>query len=533
VNKPFLADVTPPRSPITGGTVRPIGYRRNGAPIWPVIGGSQPLSGVPAGAVQPQAGQFPGQQPGMFVPGLGGQPVPVLAPGMLPMQPPVPPQGGQVPYYGPPGAQPAGTYAPGPQMMPQQQSYGMPPTAMAGMQFPYAQPPGQQQQVMPFAMPGMPAPQGGQQQVPGQQQQAPHNGGQQPAGGQGGQQAPGQAQGGGQPVDGPWDKPYPQKPLAEMTDAETSAYWKYHHRKAEDLLRQRGDYDQVKGQLAQLQQMTQTEWQRAVLEAETRGRSSALDQAASQMVAIAFQGAAQTRMTPDQITAAINHLDSKRFVHNGQVDIAAINHYVETVAPVRNTGMVPVLPQMQQQGQLPLQQVMVGQGMPLQPGQPGYAQQPTFGPLGQQQQYGHQPLGQQPYGQPQQQLGQQQQYGQPQYGQQPYGQPQQQLGQQQLGQQPQYGQQPYGQPGYGQVPIPGVPQQIYQAPVIPQPVVQAAGLNGLPGLNGRQPGLPAAQDFGQGPAVPGPPANAVQSGAAMAAARHGRTRTQQISATRG
>jgi hypothetical protein len=249
--------------------------------------------------------------------------------------------------------------------------------------------------------------------------------------------------------------------------------------------------------------MTQTEWQRAVLEAETRGRASALDQAASQMVAIAFQGAAQTRMTPDQIAAAINHLDSKRFVHNGQVDIAAVNHYVETIAPNRNNGLVPVLPQMQQMQQLPLQQVAVGQGMPLQPGQPGYAQQPTFGPLGQQQ-YGQQQWGQQPYGQP------------------GYGQ-----------QQPLTGQVMGPQPGYGQVPMPGVPQPMYQSPAIPQPVVQAAGLNGLPGLNGRQPGLPAAQDFGQGPAVPGPPANAIQSGAAMAAARHGRTRTQQVAATRG
>lgn len=520
MKKPYLADVTPARSPITGGAVQPIGYRRNGAPIWPVIGGSQPYGGAPAGAVQPQAGQFLVQQPGAFVPGLGGQPVPVLGPGMLPMQqqPGVPgSHSGQVPYYGPPGAQPTGTYVPGQPMMQQpqqqQQPYGPPPTVMAGAAFPWnGQPPGQLPQVMPFAMPGVPGQQGGQQQVPGQQQ-APHGGGQPPAGGQG-QQVPGQPQGGGQQADGAWDKPYPQKPLAEMSVEEQNAYFKFHNRKMEDRVRQMADYDQVKGQLAQLQQMTQTEWQRAVLEAESRGRASALDQAASQMVAIAFQGAAQTRMTPDQISAAINHLDSKRFVHNGQVDIAAINHYVETIAPARNNGMVSLLPQMQQQGQLPLQQVTLGQGMPLQPGQPGYAQQPTFGPLGQQ-----------PYGQPQQQLGQQ-----------PYGQ-QQPLGQQLYGPagygQPQLGQQPYGQPGYGQVPIPGVPQQMYQSPVIPQPVVQAAGLHGLPGLNGRQPGLPAAQDFGQGPAVPGPPANAIQSGAAMAAARHGRTRTQQIVATRG
>lgn len=501
VNKPNLADVmsTSVWNPITGGTVRPIGYRRNGAPIYPVIGGSQPLGGPVNGSVQPQAGQLPGQQPGgPFMPGLGGQPVPVLAPGVLPAVQPQPQQAGQVPFFGPAGMQPApvpmfgqqpGTL-PG-QPVPQaygQQPYGQgaPPAMPYGYgqqpQFPFTGQPG----VMPGALPvGQPA---GVQ--PGQQ-----NGQQQPGGQPGQQQQVQQSQGGaGGQNDGVWDKPYPQKPLSEMTDGEQAAYWKFHHRKGEDRIRQMADYDQVKAQLGQLQQLTQTEWQRAVLEAENRGASRAMDQAGAQMVAVAFQGAANGRMSPDQITAALARLDSRSFVQNGQVDIAAVHQYVDMIAPARNPGLVPLLPQ-QQQGQLPVQQVTLGYPQqPLQPGMPGYGQQPTFGPLNPQQ---------------------------PQY------QPAAQYGQQVL-----TGQVMGPQPGYGPVPVPGVPQPYQPAAMIAQPVIQASGLNGLPGLNGRQPGLPAAADFGQGPAVPGPPANAMQSGAAMAAARHGRTRSQQIAATR-
>jgi hypothetical protein len=541
VNQPQLADVMPlpvhptRTHPITGAPLQAVGFRRNGDPLWPVMGGSQPFGGPAPGTVQPQGGQQGGPQPvPQFVQGLGGQPVPVLAPGAMPFAP--------QPQAGPPqqGGYPATFVQPGGQP-PVQQPYGQP---GAMPQAPWMPAPQQQpQQGVPFAYPGFgqlphPGQTAGQ---PGQPGTAPANG-QPPAAGQPGQQPAGQPQGGGQQTgnDGPWDKPYPQKPLAEMTVEEQNAYWKYHNRKLEGRLQQYADYDQVKAQLAQLQQMTQTEWQRAVLDAENRGRSSAMEQAAGQMVAVAFQGAANNRMTPDQIQAQLGVLDPKRFVHNGQVDIAAIHALVDTIAPARQNGLVPLLPQ-QQQGQLPLQQVTLGgymptaqpgqpgygqplqpgqpgYGQPLQPGQPGYAQQPTFGPAGGQPQPGAGQWGalqQQvpPIGQGWGAPAQQQQYGQP----------------QQYGQAPgQYG----GQPGYGQIPVPGVPTPYQAAGQVVPPVVQAAGVHGLPGLGQGRGGLPAAADFGQGPAFTAP-ASPAQAGSAMAAARHGKTRSAQIAETRG
>lgn len=509
MNKPILADVMPghptARYPHSRMPIRAIGFRRNGAPIWPVAGGSQPI-GVP-GTVQPTTPLLGGQQhPAggqQFLTGLGGVPVPMIAPPGYPgVQPQAQQPAGQV-YPGQP-AGPQSQY-----MAPQGQPYGPPQGVMPGLPYQAGPPVVPQQQVgFPFAFPapGQPG-----QQV--QQQGQPGNG-QQPAGQQQpGPQQPGQQQssGGGQQQtgggsDGPWDKPYPQKPLAEMNESEQNAYWKYHNRKLEDRIRSMGDYEQVKQQLAQLTQMTQTEWQRAVLEAETRGRNSAMEQAAGQMVAVAFQGAANQRMTPDQITAQLARLDAKSFVHNGQVDIAAIHAYVDTIAPARQNGLVPLLPQQQHQNALPLQHVQLG-GQQLQPGQPGYGQQPLTGPLGQPQQHALPGYPQQPG------------WSQPGYPQQGYG--------------PQPVYQGQVMPGPGQVPIPGVPSAYQPAAYPTQPVVQSAGLAGLPHLGQQPPALPGVTDFGQGPAVPGAPANPAQAGSAMAAARHGRTRSQQLAATRG
>ncbi|MER5608350.1 hypothetical protein AB0F93_00140 [Micromonospora tulbaghiae] len=504
-----FADEVPPvhptlRHPLTHQPIRAIGRTRKGW-IWPQMGGSQPLGGPATGASQQQGGQQGGQQPGQpVIPVLGGQPVPV--PGQVPPGMP----GVPALFGGQQMAQPGQQFGQ-PGQQPQQPMYGQ----QGVMPLPYVL--AGQQQFNPGGpvVPGQPL-FGQQPGQPGQQQ-----GGQQNAGGQqGGGQPQGGGQSGGDGNDGTWDKPYPQKPVSEMTTDEQNAYFKYHNRKLEGRLRQYGDYDQIKAQLAQLQQLTQTEWQRAVLEAEGRGQQKAMETAAAQMVAVAFQGAARNRMTPDQIQAQLNVLDPRRFVHNGMVDVAAVDAYVDTVAPAR-PGMVP-LGQQTQPGQLPVQQVPIGQQMPgqqggylmpgqyLTPGQPGYGQQPTFGPVQGQQAGAYAPVP----GQPNVYAPQQGQ--QPGYGQQGGYAPQQQ------------GQQPaYAQPGYGQVPIPGVPQG-YGQPAYPAPatpVVTGAGLHGLPGL---QP----VTDFGQGTGAPNPQ-GAFAAGAQVAAQRHGKTRSQQLAESNG
>lgn len=515
MEKPYLADVVPlpvhpsMRDPRTGAPLQAIGLRRNGDPIWPVMGGSQPFGGpVPGGQPQPQFGQqqFGGQAPpaAPAVPTLGGPPAPgvpyqVAQPvpgqqqpqwtiGAVPGQqqpqwqqvPGMPGQQQHVPGFGQPG-QPGWPVQPGLPGWPGQPGQQPPapaptlPFVLATPQPPAVPQPGQQAAQPGASVPGQGVPQ------PGQPSQQPNTGDQ-------GQTGSGD--------NGVWDKPYPQNtPVASMSPEHQAAYWKYHHRKSEDLLRTMSDYQQVKTELANLRQMTQTEWQRGVLEAEQRGAAAAMDRMAGQMVAVAFQGAAASRMSPDQIQAQLTFLDPKRFVVNGNLDVAAIHRYVDTVAPPQ-AGLVPLMPAGQQQ--LPVQQV------PLTPGgqqvPPGYGQQP--GGQVQWQPGGGQYVPQQhmPGGV----------NGQPGYGQ-PAA----------------YGQQ---QPGYGQVPIPGVPQAYGVQPVgMPAPpVVGSAGLGGLPTLTA-VPG--AAIDFGQGQGAQMAP-SALAAGAQVAAARNGgRTRSAQLAAT--
>jgi hypothetical protein len=222
--------------------------------------------------------------------------------------------------------------------------------------------------------------------------------------------------------------------------------------------------------------------------AEQRGRAAQQQIDAQQLVQFAFQVAAKDRASAEAINAQLAHLNPAGFMHNGQVNLDAVQHYVNVTWPAQSQPQPQTL--WMQPGQPPLPgQPMTGQpaGGYIQPGMPGYAQQPTFGPAGQP--------------------------GQPAYGQQPG----------------------YTQPGQGITypppAVPGVPQQyppMQQQPQVPQHVVQPAGMAGLPSLT---PGQRPVTDFGQGAGASNP-LGGLQAGAQVAAARHGgKTRSQQLAAT--
>lgn len=496
--KPYLANVDgldpslpfhpSMRHPHTGEPLQAIYRTKGGRLVWPVLGGSQPFGGPDAGAAGQQ--QLPGQ-PMQQTHGLGQ--IPTLGGGQVPA-----PQGGQNPY----GPLMGGQF---PGQMPQQNGFQPQQQQVPQPQFPAYGQGGQQppQFVVPsplqFAMQHAQPQQQGQngQQPQGQQAGQPQGqgpGGPQDQNGQQGQQAqPGQ---GGQQQSGAWDRPYPQGvPVDSMTVEQQRDYWKYHSRKNEAEKNRFSDYDQVKAAYEQLRAATATEWQRAQMDAENRGAAMATQRAAAQLVTFAFQTAAKDRTTPEAVNAQLSVLDATRFMHNGQVNLDAIQHFVDVTWPRPQGQQQQTL--WMQPGQVPGQmQQLPGQpgqqppGGYLQPGMPGYGQQPTFGP-GQPMQPGY---GQQPQG-----------YGQPAYG-------------------------PPGMPGaqgytYQQ---PGVPQQyppMQQQPQVPQTVVMPAGMAGLPTLT---PGSRPVTDFGQGAGATNP-LNGLQAGAAVAAQRHGgKTRSQQL-----
>jgi hypothetical protein len=132
---------------------------------------------------------------------------------------------------------------------------------------------------------------------------------------------------------------YPENtPLAHMTVEQQAAYWRHYARRNEDRLKQMGDYAQLKEQAEAYQkylQDSQTEQQKAVAEAEQRGRKTALAEAGGQMVEAYVRAAATGRMSEEQVSTLLQGLDRTRFVNpaTGQVDAQMIQGYVSMLAP--------------------------------------------------------------------------------------------------------------------------------------------------------------------------------------------------------
>ena len=124
-------------------------------------------------------------------------------------------------------------------------------------------------------------------------------------------------------------------PLSQMTAEQQAAYWRYHARKWEARANATKDYEQVKKQLADLQAATMTEQQRAIAEAEERGRRAALAEAGSALVEQFMRAALAGRKTEAEITALIGPLDRNYFLSADglSVDTGKVTAWAESVAP--------------------------------------------------------------------------------------------------------------------------------------------------------------------------------------------------------
>lgn len=132
---------------------------------------------------------------------------------------------------------------------------------------------------------------------------------------------------------------YPENtPLAQMSVEQQAAYWRHYARRNEDRLKQMADYAQLKEQAEAYQkylQESQTEQQKAIVEAEQRGRKTALAEAGGHMVEAYVRAAATGRMTEEQVSTLLQGLDRTRFVNpaTGQVDAQMVSAYVGMLAP--------------------------------------------------------------------------------------------------------------------------------------------------------------------------------------------------------
>lgn len=127
-------------------------------------------------------------------------------------------------------------------------------------------------------------------------------------------------------------------PLAEMTDREQANYHKYHSRRWQARAEERADYDDLKAKaarLAEIEQQNMTDTQRAVAEAEQRGRAAALADAGSRIVDTMFRAALHGRRSDTEISDLLIGLDRSSFLTADGlgVDTDKVTRYVNVVAP--------------------------------------------------------------------------------------------------------------------------------------------------------------------------------------------------------
>lgn len=129
-------------------------------------------------------------------------------------------------------------------------------------------------------------------------------------------------------------------PLSEMTDKQAAAYWKHQSRKHETTWKGIvGDrkVEDVKGDLdeyAKIQQAKLTPSEKAIAEAEQRGRDAAssesLTKAAGAILRAQLKGAGKSDEDIKSLMAPVN---LAAFIENGDVDTDRLSKFAQQIAP--------------------------------------------------------------------------------------------------------------------------------------------------------------------------------------------------------
>jgi hypothetical protein len=194
--------------------------------------------------------------------------------------------------------------------------------------------------------------------------------------------------------------------VVNMAPDQQAAYWKHYARRNEERINAlMTEYPQLKEQAEAYKkhvEANQTEHQRAVVEAEQRGRKAAMAEAGGHMVEAYVRAAAAGRMSEEQVSTLLQGLDRNRFVNpaTGQVDAQMVSGYIGMLAPAvaapmyATGGPIPVYPPLPGQAVATYPPQVPGQPVQLMGGQVVPAQQPVAG----QQQWSTYPVvpGQQP-----------------------------------------------------------------------------------------------------------------------------------------
>ena len=105
----------------------------------------------------------------------------------------------------------------------------------------------------------------------------------------------------------------------------------------------RTEAKQLKGEIENVRKSSLTEAERAVVEAEQRGRMAVLSEMGKRLARTQFEAAAARRNTSYDVTSALEYVDLTRFVgEDGEPDSKAIAAAVERLVPAAGQEQTPV-----------------------------------------------------------------------------------------------------------------------------------------------------------------------------------------------
>lgn len=130
---------------------------------------------------------------------------------------------------------------------------------------------------------------------------------------------------------------YPKEtPVAEMSDKEQAAYWKFHARKHESTANARSDYDQLKADAEkwrQAQDDKKTPDQKAIDAAAEAARVEERNKVAPRLVRAEFK-AQGVGVDPDILAVFLEDLDPMKYLDkDGDVDTEKVKGRIEKLTP--------------------------------------------------------------------------------------------------------------------------------------------------------------------------------------------------------
>jgi len=121
----------------------------------------------------------------------------------------------------------------------------------------------------------------------------------------------------------------------ELPAEQQATYWRFHSRKNEQRLGQLGNVDALREKAKNwddFEEASRTEQERAVREAEARGRQAATVELGASVAEDLIRARIGDARTAEEVDALLAPLDLTKFIgDNGRVDAAKVSAYVQTV----------------------------------------------------------------------------------------------------------------------------------------------------------------------------------------------------------